>query len=84
MLPQYIEPPCMTYNAMGDINLKIPMVGGLTQALLMRDLFVSRGNPMTVEDTWSGDITTVTIAHLAQSTPEEFCFSVTLWHSYYC
>lgn len=74
----------MTYNAMGDINLKIPKVGGLTQALLMRDLFVSRGNPMTVEDTWSGDITTVTIAHLAQSTPEEFCFSATLWHSYYC
>jgi L-alanine-DL-glutamate epimerase-like enolase superfamily enzyme len=37
---------------------------------------------MTIEDTWGGDIVTATIAHLAQSTPEEFCFSATDFNSY--
>jgi hypothetical protein len=33
----------------------------------MRDLCVSSGIPMTIEDTWGGHITTATIAHLARS-----------------
>jgi L-alanine-DL-glutamate epimerase-like enolase superfamily enzyme len=37
---------------------------------------------MTIEDTWGGDIVTATIAHLAQSTPQEFCFSATDFNSY--
>ena len=37
---------------------------------------------MTIEDTWGGDITTAAIAHLARSTPEKFCFSVTDFNSY--
>jgi L-alanine-DL-glutamate epimerase-like enolase superfamily enzyme len=40
------------------------------------------GIPMTIEDTWGGDIVTATIAHLAQSTPEEFGFSATDFNSY--
>ncbi len=35
------------------------------------------GVAMTIEDTWGGDIVTVTIAHLAHSTPEKFRFSST-------
>jgi cis-L-3-hydroxyproline dehydratase len=69
-------------DAMDVINLKISKVGGLTRAKLMRDLCVASGIPMTIEDTWGGDITTATIAHLARSTPEEFCFSATDFNSY--
>lgn len=69
-------------GAMDVINLKISKVGGLTKARLMRDLCVAAGIPMTIEDTWGGDIVTATIAHLAQSTPEEFCFSATDFNSY--
>ena len=69
-------------DAMDVINLKISKVGGLTKAKLMRDLCVASGIPMTIEDTWGGDIVTATIAHLARSTPEEFCFSATDFNSY--
>ncbi|WP_380058213.1 cis-3-hydroxy-L-proline dehydratase [Falsihalocynthiibacter sp. SS001] len=69
-------------DAMDVINLKISKVGGLTRAKLMRDLCVSSGIPMTIEDTWGGDITTAAIAHLARSTPERFCFSATDFNSY--
>lgn len=69
-------------DAMDVINLKISKVGGLTRAKLMRDLCVNAGIPMTIEDTWGGDITTAAIAHLARSTPEEFCFSATDFNSY--
>jgi cis-L-3-hydroxyproline dehydratase len=69
-------------GAMDVINLKISKVGGLTKARLMRDLCVASGIPMTIEDTWGGDIVTATIAHLAQSTPEEFAFSATDFNSY--
>jgi L-alanine-DL-glutamate epimerase-like enolase superfamily enzyme len=64
------------------INLKISKVGGLTKARLMRDICIASGTPMTIEDTWGGDIVTATIAHLARSTPEEFCFSATDFNSY--
>ncbi|GLK85406.1 cis-3-hydroxy-L-proline dehydratase [Ancylobacter defluvii] len=69
-------------DAMDIINLKISKVGGLTKARLMRDICVASGTPMTMEDTWGGDIVTATIAHLARSTPEEFCFSATDFNSY--
>ena len=69
-------------RAMDILNLKISKVGGLTKARLMRDLCVAAGIPMTIEDTWGGDIVTATIAHLARSTPREFCFSATDFNSY--
>ncbi|WP_029041694.1 cis-3-hydroxy-L-proline dehydratase [Cucumibacter marinus] len=69
-------------DAMDVINLKISKVGGLTKARTMRDVCVNAGIPMTIEDTWGGDIVTATIAHLAQSTPSEFVFSATDFNSY--
>lgn len=69
-------------KAFDIINLKISKVGGLTKARQMRDLCVSAGIAMTIEDTWGGDIVTATIAHLAQSTPKEFQFSATDFNSY--
>ncbi|HVO01554.1 MAG TPA: cis-3-hydroxy-L-proline dehydratase [Candidatus Cybelea sp.] len=69
-------------RAMDVINLKISKVGGLTRAREIRDLCVSLGIAMTIEDTWGGDIVTAAIAHLAHSTPPEFLFSATDFNSY--
>ena len=69
-------------DAFDVINLKISKVGGLTKARQMRDLCVASGIPMTIEDTWGGDIVTATIAHLARSTPQKFCFTATDFNSY--
>ena len=68
--------------AMDVVNLKISKLGGLTKARQVRDLCVSMGIAMTLEDSWGGDITTAAIAHLAQSTPEEFRFTSTDFNSY--
>ena len=69
-------------QAMDVINLKISKVGGLTKARQIRDLCVSLGIAMTIEDTWGGDIITAAIAHLAHSTPERLLFSSTDFNSY--
>jgi L-alanine-DL-glutamate epimerase-like enolase superfamily enzyme len=69
-------------GAMDVINLKISKVGGLTRARQIRDLCVSLNIPMTIEDSWGGDITTAAIAHLAHSTPEAMRFSATDFNSY--
>jgi L-alanine-DL-glutamate epimerase-like enolase superfamily enzyme len=67
---------------MDVINLKISKVGGLSKARQIRDLCVSLNIPMTIEDSWGGDIITAAIAHLAHSTPEAMRFSATDFNSY--
>ena len=69
-------------GAMDVINLKISKVGGLTKARLIRDTCVALNIPMTIEDSWGGDIITAAIAHLAHSTPESLRFSATDFNSY--
>ncbi|MFM2094899.1 MAG: hypothetical protein RIS70_2023 [Planctomycetota bacterium] len=68
--------------AMDVVNLKIGKLGGLTRTKQARDLCVSMGIAMTLEDSWGGDITTAAIAHLAHSTPEEYRFTSTDFNSY--
>ncbi len=58
------------------VNLKIGKVGGLTRARLLRDLAVSLGARVTIEDTWGGDVATAAIAHLAASTDPAALFTV--------
>jgi L-alanine-DL-glutamate epimerase-like enolase superfamily enzyme len=69
-------------HAMDVVNIKISKFGGLTKARQARDLCVSLGIAMTLEDSWGGDITTAAIAHLAHSTPPEFLFTTTDFNSY--
>jgi L-alanine-DL-glutamate epimerase-like enolase superfamily enzyme len=69
-------------GAMDVINLKISKFGGLTKARQARDLCVSLGIAMTIEDSWGGDIVTAAIAHLAHSTPGELMFTSTDFNSY--
>lgn len=68
--------------AMDVVNLKISKFGGLTKIRQARDLCVSMGIGMTIEDTWGGDIVTAAIAHLAHSTPTELLFTSTDFNSY--
>ena len=69
-------------RAMDVVNLKISKLGGLTKTKQARDLCVSIGIAMTLEDSWGGDITTAAIAHLAHSTPEALRFTATDFNSY--
>ncbi|QJX00220.1 cis-3-hydroxy-L-proline dehydratase [Frigoriglobus tundricola] len=69
-------------GAMDAVNLKISKLGGLTRTKQLRDLCVSLGIGMTLEDSWGGDVVTAAIAHLAHSTPTEFLFSSTDFNSY--
>lgn len=87
ILDEVIDTPSMLTRGLSDdamdvVNLKISKVGGLSKARLMRDLCIAHGIPMTIEDTWGGDITTAAIAQLARSTPAEFTFSSTDLNSY--
>lgn len=87
VLDEVIDDVHMVVRAFGDqamdvINLKISKVGGLTKARQIRDLCVSLGIAMTIEDTWGGDIVTAAIAHLAHSTPPDLLFSSTDFNSY--
>jgi L-alanine-DL-glutamate epimerase-like enolase superfamily enzyme len=68
--------------AMDVVNLKISKLGGLTKTRQARDLCVSLGIAMTLEDSWGGDIATAAIAHLAHSTPTDFLFTTTDFNSY--
>ena len=72
------------YNdgAMDIINLKISKLGGIYKSKQIRDLCVELKIPMTIEDSWGGDIATAAISHLAHSTPEKFRFSSTDFNSY--
>ena len=69
-------------GAMDVVNLKISKLGGLTKLKQARDLCVSLGVAMTLEDSWGGDIITAAIAHLAHSTPPELLFTATDFNSY--
>jgi len=68
--------------AMDVVNIKISKLGGITKARQVRDLCVSLGIAMTIEDSWGGDIVTATIAHLAHSTAESSRFTSTDFNSY--
>jgi L-alanine-DL-glutamate epimerase-like enolase superfamily enzyme len=69
-------------GAMDVVNIKISKFGGLTRAAQARDLCVSLGIAMTLEDSWGGDIVTAAISHLAHSTPPELLFTSTDFNSY--
>lgn len=69
-------------QAMDVVNLKISKLGGLTRAREIRDLCLTLGIAMTIEDSWGGDIVTAAIAHLAHSTPPEFLFTAADFNSY--
>jgi L-alanine-DL-glutamate epimerase-like enolase superfamily enzyme len=70
-------------SAMDVVNLKVSRVGGLTRARQFRDLCVTLGITMTIEDSWGGEIATAALAHLAHSTPHGFHFQSSAFHEYH-
>ena len=69
-------------GAMDSINLKISKFGGLTKARAARDVCVTLGIPMNIEDTWGSDFITAAIAHLSHSTPGDYRFAATDFNAY--
>jgi cis-L-3-hydroxyproline dehydratase len=69
-------------RALEAFNLKISKVGGLTRAKLMRDLAVSLGLRVTIEDAWGGDLVTAAVSHLAASTPPNTLFTVSFMNDW--
>ena len=67
--------------AIDVVNLKISKLGGLTRTKPARDLCVSTGMAMTLEDSGGGDIVTAAIVHLAHSTAEHYRFTATDFNS---
>ncbi len=61
-------------GAMDGVNIKIAKLGGLTRARQMRDLGVSLGLLMTLEDSGGGDVAAAAVAHFLHSTPEKYRF----------
>ena len=59
-------------NAMDAVMLKISRFGGITPVKKARDLSISLGLALTMEDSGGGDIITAAMAHLSASTPERF------------
>lgn len=49
--------------------LKLSKMGGLSAMRRIRDLCLSLGTQMCIEDTWGSDVTTAALLHLAASTP---------------
>ena len=64
------------------ICLKISKQGGLSKTRRMRDYFIDHGIPVVSEDSWGGEITTATVAHLAASTPQDMLINSTDLHNY--
>lgn len=63
-------------NACDAVNLKISRIGGITKMRQMRDLCVSLGLAVYVQDAWGGSIVAAGIAHLAKSTPSKYLLGV--------
>jgi L-alanine-DL-glutamate epimerase-like enolase superfamily enzyme len=56
-------------GCMDAVALKLSKFGGLSAMRTARDLCLSLGTQMCVEDTWGSDITTAAVLHLAAATP---------------
>lgn len=70
-------------SAMDVVNLKVSRIGGLTKARQFRDLCVSLGINLTIEDSWGGEIATSALNHLAHSTPADCHFQSSAFHEYH-
>lgn len=56
-------------GCMDAAALKLSKMGGLSKMRQIRDLCLTLGTQMCIEDTWGSDITTSASLHLAASTP---------------
>lgn len=53
-------------------GMKLSRVGGLTPLRTVRDLCVAHGIPLTIDDTWGGDLTAAATVHMGATVPDPF------------
>lgn len=63
-------------QAIDTLNLKIGRIGGISKSRVMRDLCVSLGIPVKVQDTSGEEFNAAATAHLAHSTPPRYLRSM--------
>ncbi len=51
-------------------GMKLSRVGGITPLRAIRDICVHRSIPLTIDDTWGGDITAASVVHMGATVPE--------------
>jgi L-alanine-DL-glutamate epimerase-like enolase superfamily enzyme len=68
--------------AAGSVNLKLGRLGGITPMRTLRDLAISLGMSVSLEDTWGGDIATAAVAHLAASTAADDLLSTSFFNDW--
>ena len=56
-------------GCMDAVALKLSKFGGLSATRRARDLCLTLGTRMCIEDTWGSDVTTAALLHLAAATP---------------
>ena len=69
-------------KVMDAAALKLSKFGGVSALRKARDLCVSLGVKMCIEDTWGSDITTSAALHIGASTPPQFVMNVCDLSSY--
>lgn len=57
-----------TLAAATAVNIKLGRVGGITEAVRLRDLAQALGMMVTIEDTWGGDVAAAAVSHVAATT----------------
>ncbi|WP_299849784.1 mandelate racemase/muconate lactonizing enzyme family protein [uncultured Roseovarius sp.] len=66
-IPSLLEGQAL--GCMDAVALKLSKFGGLSATRRARDLCLTLGTQMCIEDTWGSDITTAAVLHLAAATP---------------
>lgn len=51
-------------------GMKLSRVGGITPLRAIRDICIHRGIPLTIDDTWGGDITAAATVHMGATVPD--------------
>jgi L-alanine-DL-glutamate epimerase-like enolase superfamily enzyme len=64
------------------INIKLSRLGGLTNALQLRNAAISLGIKTSMEDTWGGDITTAAVSHMAATTKPSSLVNVSFFNDW--
>lgn len=63
-------------------GMKLSRIGGLTPLRTVRDICVSHGVPLTIDDTWGGDITAAATVHMGATVPDPFYEGTWVSHPY--
>ena len=75
-VPDFIR--ACTIGRIDGLSLKFSRFGGITKTRVIRDLCVSMGIPVTMQDSRMSSIGDAAVAHLAHATPERILLSAWL------